>query len=801
MDLCAKPRPQWLRLTLVFLAVTAGFSGWAQNATPTPYYRWTTLAGHPTTGYADGTAVDALFNNPRGIAVDTNDNVYVADTANHVIRKISVQGVVTTLAGSPGNPGSVDGAGSAARFAFPEGIEIDADSNVYVADTQNNTLRKITPAGIVTTLAGKAGETGDGTGTLETVRFNRPSRIFADKNSNVYFGANASFRRITSTGIEDIAIDLNDPAFYENGAPTTVTARIMATDWNGNFYIEAGVGTATTGAPKIKRIVKLATDGTYAVLASSDYSSGLPYLSNSVSITRWSNDTFGNTYYVTQLISSIIEYRVYRINPDGSVEAAAWRSAARGGYADAPIDLSADSQGHVLHLAVSDDVVFKTEDNQLKVFAGTMWSNRSVDGTGTNARFANISGLATTSDGQVIVGDSNYTYNTHYYGSVVVRKVTAAGLTSTIYTSASSEGYSWVPAGVAVGPTNTTFLGSSIYGMPTLTAIPSNGEASLLSTGVIRNMGPVGASNTNQIFVAEPTRINRRSASGDWFVMAGSEATPEIKDAVGADARFYYIRDISIAPNAYPYVLDDASSAATAGIFIRKVAPDLAVTTVSENLIQTDGAQPRGMAYDANGNFVLTFSDDTIRLLTTDGTLQVIGGQSSASGTSDGLGSDARFYQPGKVTTDANNNIYVADNAGTTVRKGEFLGFNATITQQPQSVTVSAGTTAVFVVTAQGTPAPSYQWYFNNAAITGATSATLSISNAQTSNAGSYTVSVSNNLGTVISAAATLTVTTPNTPPPNNGGGSGGGGSPSLWFTVLLAALGLARYLRKLQLA
>jgi hypothetical protein len=796
-------------LGAIILAAVSGVESRAQTDGPTPFYRWTTLAGHPTTGYVDGPASEALFNNPRGIAIDTDDNIYVADTANHVIRKISAQGLVTTLAGSPGNPGSEDGIGSGARFAFPKGVCVDAAANVYVADTENQTLRKITPTGEVTTLAGKNGETGDGTGPLETIRFNYPHQFFSDKVGNIYFGTANSFRRITADGIEDVPLDLDDPAFYEDGKPTeAVTARIMAVDWDGNCYIQAGVGThiygSNPGSPKIRRIVKLSTDGTYSILATSEYGSGKPYLSNSFDVIRWANDSFGNVYYVTRLISSIIVYEVYRITPDGNVEAAPWQTARRGGYADEPISLSADSHGNVLHLAPPDDVVYKTENNQLVVLAGTPWSNDKIDGTGSEARFANITGLAVNDDAEVVVGDSLSTYNVDYYASAAVRKITAAGLTSTLYTSSSLEGQSWTPAIVAVGSANSIYLGSATYGAPTLTKISSNGSGSSISTGIIRTMGPMSATADGQIYLAEPTRLNRRSPSGDWSVMAGADTLSEIKDGVGAAARFYRIMGLTVASNGDCYALDDASIAPEPRVLIRKITPNLAVTTVNDNLIRSGNAKPVGMTLDAKGDFVLTYSDDTVRLLNADGTLHVIGGLSGSNGTRDGLGSDARFYLLRTIATDANNHIYVTDNAGTTVRKGEFLGYNATITSQPQSLTVETGATAVFSVTAQGTLEPSYQWYFNDAGIAGATTSTLTISNAQTTNAGSYTVTVGNSLGTVTSAAATLTVTTPTTPPPTNGGGStpppptsdgssGGGGAPSIWFIGALAALFLIR--------
>ncbi|KRB79180.1 hypothetical protein ASE07_05765 [Noviherbaspirillum sp. Root189] len=120
-----------------------------------------TAAVENTCGYADGQGDAAkIGSNAYGVAVDAAGNVYVADTSNHVIRKVTPEGVVTTIAGMAAATGSADGNGTAARFNAPRGITIDPAGNLYVADTNNHTIRKITPAGAVSTIAGKAGEAG-----------------------------------------------------------------------------------------------------------------------------------------------------------------------------------------------------------------------------------------------------------------------------------------------------------------------------------------------------------------------------------------------------------------------------------------------------------------------------------------------------------------------------------------------------------------------------------------------------------------------------------------------------------------
>jgi len=165
----------------------------------------TILAGSDAraTGSTDGTGTAARFNVPDGVAVDTVGNVYVADRHNHIIRKVTSAGVVTTLAGTAGSVGITDGTGSAARFYFPRGVAVDTAGNVFVADTNNQVIRKITSAGVVTTLAGLAGSGGITDGTGSAARFYAPYAVSADTAGNVFVAdtLNHTIRKVTSTGV------------------------------------------------------------------------------------------------------------------------------------------------------------------------------------------------------------------------------------------------------------------------------------------------------------------------------------------------------------------------------------------------------------------------------------------------------------------------------------------------------------------------------------------------------------------------------------------------------------------------
>jgi len=165
----------------------------------TPKGEVTTLAGSKE-GFADGEGENARFEFPHGIAIDRAGNLYVADTRNHRIRKVTKEGEVTTLVG--GERGFANGNGSSARFSSPKGIAIDAMGNLYVADYGNDCIRKVTSKGDVSTLAGSCGDFSNGQGSV--ARFYRPESITIDVTGNLYVvdhdGENC-IRKVTPEGV------------------------------------------------------------------------------------------------------------------------------------------------------------------------------------------------------------------------------------------------------------------------------------------------------------------------------------------------------------------------------------------------------------------------------------------------------------------------------------------------------------------------------------------------------------------------------------------------------------------------
>lgn len=198
-----------------------------------------TLAGNANQGYADGSGTAADFNYVGGLATDAQGNLYVADVYNNRIRKITPAGVVTTVAGD-GTKGFVDGNSASSEFNNPYGVAVDGSGNIYVADTYNYAIRKITPAGIVSTIAG-TGSAGFADGSGTAAKFSLPIRLTLDAQGNLFVAdaQNQRIRKVTVSGVvTTIAgdgvfgeIDANGTS-AELGGPFDVTL-----DPQGNLFV------------------------------------------------------------------------------------------------------------------------------------------------------------------------------------------------------------------------------------------------------------------------------------------------------------------------------------------------------------------------------------------------------------------------------------------------------------------------------------------------------------------------------------------------------------------------------------
>jgi sugar lactone lactonase YvrE len=232
------PNHRLFRGLSLFFAALLAVHGAADYTTP---YLFSTLAGTSSIGSQDGAGAAARFYSPRAVATDAAGNAFIVDQGNHTIRKITTAGLVTTLAGTPGIAGNADGTGAAARFDDPRDIGADAAGNLYVIDAGNHTIRKVTPAGVVTTFAGLAGVTGSQDGAGSSARFNRLSGLAIDSSGTLYVTdvGNHAIRKITSTGTVTTFASVN---FAEIRGDLNLTYGAIAVDGAGAVYATRHVG-------------------------------------------------------------------------------------------------------------------------------------------------------------------------------------------------------------------------------------------------------------------------------------------------------------------------------------------------------------------------------------------------------------------------------------------------------------------------------------------------------------------------------------------------------------------------------
>jgi sugar lactone lactonase YvrE len=299
-----------LILTIAALMVASCGKEWLPNATqPATSLNISTLAGSGMPGNSDGTGIGASFYNPTGVAADTSGDVYVADFRNSLIRKISPGGVVKTFAGGV-SPGSNNGTGVYASFYQPTGIAVDASGNIYVADSNNNLIREISPAGVVTTLAG-SGAQGNSNGNGTAATFNYPEGVAVDGAGNVYVAdyGNNLIREIGPSGAV-ITLAGNGSPGSTNGLDTSATFNQptgVAVDAAGNVYV------ADYGNNLIRKI-SLGNVTTLAGSGSSGSANGTGAAASFNGATGIAVDASGNVY-VADYGNNLIKV----ISPAGAV--------------------------------------------------------------------------------------------------------------------------------------------------------------------------------------------------------------------------------------------------------------------------------------------------------------------------------------------------------------------------------------------------------------------------------------------------------------------------------------------------
>jgi hypothetical protein len=290
-----------------WINLTTGYAANVQATEPSRHYGFTfTLAGGIDRGDMDGQGVAAAFFFPAGLALDAAGNVYVADQKNDKIRKITPTGFVSTFAGT-GDPGLVDGPRNLAQFSSPNDVAVDGAGNVYVADGANNRVRKIATDGQVTTLAG-SGRGGFADGSGDIARFDGIEGIAVDAQGNVYVADlnNHRIRKVAPDGtVSTVAGSSTFGSTDGHGDIATFKQPSdIALDVAGNIYV------ADQGNHKIRKITPARQVSTYAGTGDAGLQDG-PAASATFNILHGiAVDSYGNVY-----VSDRLNNRIRKISP------------------------------------------------------------------------------------------------------------------------------------------------------------------------------------------------------------------------------------------------------------------------------------------------------------------------------------------------------------------------------------------------------------------------------------------------------------------------------------------------------
>jgi sugar lactone lactonase YvrE len=754
-----------------------------------PLMVWT-LAGSTNQGSANGTGAAARFNNPWGVAADSAGNIYVADTDNHTIRKITPAGIVTNFAGQPGVSGNANGTGTNALFNQPQGIAVDGSNNLYITDTGNHTIRKITSLAVVSTLAGSAGISGTNNGTGSSARFYEPEGIAVNSGGTLIYVAdtwNHTIRQITSAAV---VTTLAGTATTPGSADGLGLAALfnepqgIALDGSGNLWV------SDTGNQTIRKITPAGLVSTFA---------GTAGTFGSVNANGTNASFYGPTGIALDsslniYVADTLNYAIRKISPAGDVTTFAGLAGVLGSL-DAtasaarfrlPQGLGIDTGGNLFLADTANSTIRKISPAAVvSTFAGTA-STGSTDATGSNARFYWPSGVALDYSGNAYVADTaNHT----------IRKVTAAGMVTTLAGLAATPGTNDGPAsnarfaapqGVAVDSSGNVYVADTanhlirkINSIGTVTTIAGGTNGWSDGTGLSAEFSSpqaLAVDTSGNIFVADTgNHVIRKIASGGIVsTIAGLPGSSGNIDGTGDNtgtnmARFNSPGGIAIDGSGNLFVAD------TRNHTVRKVTPAGVVSTlaglpgVPGNLDGTNNTArfsfPRGISLDPSGNiYVVDSGNHTIRQLSAFGTnwsVTTVAG-SGFTGSADGTGASAQFFYPAGISINSSGLLAIADFGNNLIRAGVSTGRTSpTIINQPQSQTVLLGQSATFSVSATGTAPFSYQWQFGNAPISGATAASYVLPIVYATNGGNYFVVVTNSAGSATSALATLTVLLP----------------------------------------
>jgi sugar lactone lactonase YvrE len=637
----------------------------------TPQGRVTTLAGSAQRrGESDGSGVGARFDFPYGIAVDRNGNVYVGDVNNRTIRKISTAGSVTTLAGLANSAGWSDGTGAAARFYFPSAIAVDDSGNLYVADQESHTIRKITPGGVVTTLAGTPQSSGAADGTGSAARFDSPGGVAVDAAGNVFVADsnNHTIRRMTPAGVVTTI-----------AGAARIAGRLDGTGVNARFNVPVGIAFDAQGRLAVadfgNRTIRLVTmEGVVTTLAGNVSSpGGADGVGTSARFAlpgALASDTAGNLY-----VADESEHTIRKIAPDALVTTLAGKESEEGAADGAgvaarfryPAGSAIDSTGN-LYIADSRNHTIRkvTPAGVVSTVAGLAGTPGTDDGPGSSARFRYPASIAIDAASTLWVTD---------WGNHTIRKITAGGIVSTY-------------AGLAGSPGT------------------ANGA---LQAARFFNPHGIAVDRDGTLFVSEESGHTIRKITATTVTTLAGANEPGRWDGTGSGARFYSPRGVALDRNGNLYVADAGSQA------IRQVSPAGEVRTVAGilgNAGAADGELSIGRLYRPAG---VTVHDDGTILIADDGNrsvrklsggrLSTLAGPWLLDNRVGGSGNGAGFQSAASVSVDAEGNLFVVDTYAHAIHIGRPTSLPDTAVAFPAAVCGSR----VQLSTTSGT-ADSWAW-------------------------------------------------------------------------------------------
>jgi len=734
----------------------------------------TTFAGSGTAGSADGTGVAASFNNPIGIVVDPYGTVYVADKGNNVIRKINPSGAVSTFAGT-GQAGATNGAGAVAKFNGPRGIALDAAGNVYVADSQNNLIRKITPAGVVTTMAG-SGAVGSTNATGTAASFNNPTAVVLDAAANYVYVVdqqNNLIRRVSKAGVVSTFAG-NGVAGFTNGTGTAASFNApydITIDAGNNLYVAdynnhvirrintAGSVSTLAGSGDI------GTVNATAALASFQYPMGITHDGKAnIYVTDGSNNMVRKIaisgYKVTQPLPAGLSIAsatgIIYGTPTTATEQKAYTITAYNAHSNTPTTLeikvnpglaapkisyngnktfTADIAIPPVSPTNTGGAVPAVNYGQVTTLAGMDGVSGSANGSGSAASFDGPRGVVTDAAGNVYVLDQNNNR---------IRKITTAGVV-TNFAGSGAEGdadgnllsASFNSAkGLAIDAAGNIYVGDT--GNDRVRKITPDGTVITFAgstTGFVNvNTGTLAKFNSpkglaadayGNIYVADQGNnvIRRINPFGAVSTFAGSGATGSI-NGDAASASFNSPVGVAVDSKNNVYVAD--------GVIIRKITSSGVVSTLAGGAATVqDGTGTAagftslvGITVDKAGNLYVT-DGSKIRKITSAGVVTTLSG-ADVDGLVNGYGTVARFRDPYALATDNQGNLYITDTSNQLIRKLVINGYEISPTL-PAGMEFDAASGTISGVPAVSSAAKAYKVTAYNPAGSGTTTFNITV--------------------------------------------------------------------------